>query len=84
MESPNLDYIKKLAAGDIEFEKKIIEILKNELPEEIKLYESFVFQNNYKDTADLVHKLKHKISILGLVNSYKIAVDFENNLLKKK
>ena len=33
-------------------------------------------------TADNVHKLKHKISILGLDKSYEIASAFENDLLK--
>jgi len=82
METANLTYIKNLSGGDISFEEKIITILKSELPEEQKTY-FFCLQNkNYKDTAEIVHKLKHKISILGLKKSYQIAVEFEENLLK--
>ena len=81
MESPNLNYIKNLSGGDLDFEGKIIEIVKKELPEEINFYERLVSEENFKETAEIVHKLKHKISILGLEKSYKIAVDFEKNLL---
>ena len=41
------------------------------------------FKNKkYKLAADNVHKLKHKISILGLEKSYEIAIAFENNLIE--
>ena len=83
MEAPNLNYIKNLCGEDQDFENKIIEIIKKELPEERKTYERFVFGDNYKDAAEIVHKLKHKISILGLEKSYGIAVDFEKNLLNE-
>jgi HPt (histidine-containing phosphotransfer) domain-containing protein len=83
METPNLNYIKNISGGDLEFERKIIEIVQKELPEEIKTYENFVSEDKYKNTAGLVHKLKHKISILGLEESYEIAVEFEHNLLNE-
>ena len=35
---------------------------------------------DYSRAAEKVHKLKHKISILGLEKSYEIAVEFEKNL----
>tara|TARA_B100000809_G_scaffold169704_1_gene167081 strand:- start:30150 stop:30473 length:324 start_codon:yes stop_codon:yes gene_type:complete len=84
METPNLNYIKNLSGGDLEFEKKIIDIIKKELPEEIKIYKTFVLEEKYKDIAEIVHKLKHKISILGLEKSYELAVAFEKNLLKRE
>ena len=83
MEKPNLNYIKSLSGGDLEFESKIIDVIKKELPDEIKIYETFVSENGYKETAEIVHKLKHKISILGLEKSYEIAVEFEKNLLEE-
>lgn len=82
MELPNLNYIKNLSGGDLDFENKIIQILKTELPEEIKVYEDFIGVVNFKDTAEIVHKLKHKISILGLEKSYETAVEYERNLLE--
>jgi HPt (histidine-containing phosphotransfer) domain-containing protein len=82
MKSPNLNYIRELSGGDQDFEKKIIEIIKKEFPEEKKVYFHNYNSNNYKLAADNVHKLKHKFSILGLGKGYEIAIAFENNLLK--
>ena len=80
MEQPNLNYIKDMSGGDADFEAKIIGILKAEFPEEKATYFDKVAQNDYKQIAEIVHKLKHKISILGLESSYKDAVEFEHNL----
>ena len=62
----------------IPFKEKLIHVIKEEFPEEKKNY--FKNANNLSKMADDVHKLKHKISILGLKESYKIAEDFEKNL----
>lgn len=83
MEQPNLSYIKQLSGGDKPFEDKLIAIIKTELPEEIAIYEKNIASNNFKKAAENVHKLKHKISILGLEESYEVAVNYENNLLEK-
>ena len=80
MEQPNLAYIKKLSGGDSEFENKILSILKEEFPIEYEVYENGISSMDYKATAEIVHKLKHKISILGLEKGYKIATEYENNL----
>ncbi len=80
MERPNLIYIHSLSQGEKAFEDKIIKILKTEFQDEIKRYYNNLKEKNYIKTAESVHKLKHKISILGLVKSYDIAVEFENNL----
>ena len=37
MKSPNLNYIRELSGGDQNFEKKIIDIIKKEFPEEMKV-----------------------------------------------
>lgn len=80
MEQANSEYIDQLSGNDIEFRKKIIEILKRELPEEVGTYRNQIQKKNYLMAAGCVHKLKHKISILGLKKSYYIAEQFENNL----
>jgi HPt (histidine-containing phosphotransfer) domain-containing protein len=80
MEQPNLDYINQLSAGNDAFKLKMITIIKAELPLEIEAYQSNISQNNFKLAAECVHKLKHKISILGLEKSYYIAEQFEDNL----
>ncbi|WP_442265904.1 Hpt domain-containing protein [Tenacibaculum sp. ZS6-P6] len=80
-EKPNLNYIKELSGGDQEFEEKMLSILKNELPVEIKTYENHVENQDFKQIAEIVHKIKHKISILGLEKSYESAVTYEKELL---
>jgi HPt (histidine-containing phosphotransfer) domain-containing protein len=82
MENPNLSYIKSLSGGESEFEEKLISIIKTEFPKEKSIYYDNLNAKNYAKAADDVHKLKHKISILGLEKSYEIAVDYENNLLE--
>tara|TARA_R110002111_G_scaffold260039_1_gene330728 strand:- start:9339 stop:9656 length:318 start_codon:yes stop_codon:yes gene_type:complete len=83
MEQPNLSYINSMSGGDKAFEQKLIDIIKKEFPEEKEVYFTNVKAKNYKLTAENVHKLKHKISILGLEKSYETAVAFENNLLEE-
>lgn len=80
MEQANSEYIDQLSGDNTEFRKKIIEILKRELPEEVGTYRNQIQNKNYLMAADCVHKLKHKISILGLKKSYYIAEQFEDNL----
>jgi HPt (histidine-containing phosphotransfer) domain-containing protein len=80
MEQPNFSYINSLSGGDKAFEAKIMDIIKNEYPQERDIYLKNIAAKNFKEAAENVHKLKHKISILGLENSYKVASQFENNL----
>ena len=82
MEQPNFSYINSLSGGDKAFEAKIMDIIKNEYPQERDIYLKNIAAKNFKEAAENVHKLKHKISILGLEKSYETAVAFENNLLE--
>ena len=84
MEKPNQNYINDLSLGDIAFKQKLISILKDEYPRERAIYFKNINSKDYKLAAENVHKLKHKISILGLEKSYEIAMAFENNLLEGK
>jgi hypothetical protein len=81
MEQPNFSYIHSMSGGDKAFEEKLIGIIKAEFPEEKQVYFENITAENYKLTAENVHKLKHKISILGLEKSYDVAVNYENNLI---
>ncbi|MDN3667405.1 Hpt domain-containing protein [Algibacter miyuki] len=81
-EQPNLSYIHNMSGGDKAFEQKLIDIIKLEFPQEKEVYYDNLVAKNFKQTAENVHKLKHKISILGLEKSYEIAVAFEENLLE--
>ena len=80
METPNLDYIIQLADGSQEFIDEVISVLKKEIITETETYLKSITEKNYKATAEIVHKIKHKISLLSLEKSYYIAQEFENNL----
>jgi len=82
MEQPNLSYIESMSGGDKAFEQKLIDIIQKEFPEEKQVYFNNIGACNFKAAAENVHKLKHKISILGLTKSYDVAVDYEHNLLE--
>lgn len=84
MEQPNLDYIKTLSDGDEQFEAKIISVLKKELPAEIEEFKKSLKDMDFVKSAENVHKLKHKISILGLTKAYEEAASFENDLKKNQ
>ncbi|OYU79734.1 MAG: histidine kinase [Flavobacterium sp. BFFFF1] len=82
MEQPNNNYIEQLSGDSIDFREKMIAILKRELPEEITTFQNQIQNSNFAEAAQSVHKLKHKISILGLEKSYYIAEEFEEQLKK--
>ena len=79
-EEPNLRYIKDLAASDTAFEKKFIGILQEEFPLEKEEYLQNMKEDKTREAALNVHKLKHKFNILGLEESYKLAVAYEEDL----
>lgn len=79
-EIPNLNYLSQFSKGDKSFEQKMIGIVKSEFPNEKEIYYNNYQNKNYKLAAENVHKIKHKISILGLEKSYYMATDHENNL----
>lgn len=82
MEEPNLNYIKELSDGDLSFEESIINVLKKEFPEELLLFTKNYADKNFLEAAINVHKIKHKISILGLKKGLELASSFENGLKK--
>ena len=84
MEIPNFKYIQELSEGDAAFQNQLISIIKKELPQEIKSYQNYSQLLDYKQMAASVHKLKHKISILGLEKGYEVASCFEENLRKQQ
>ena len=83
MEQPNLSYIHSMSGGDKAFEEKLIGIIKREFPEERQEYLDNIVAKNYKLAAGNVHKLKHKISILGYEKGYDVAQKFENSLKER-
>lgn len=84
MEQPNLDYINELASGDAEFKEELIQTLINEFEKENKKIRTLLKNKNYLEATKLVHKIKHKISLLNMEKSYYIAERFESNLKNEK
>jgi len=84
METPNLDYLDALAGDDLEFRDRFLNIVKAELPEETDAYYENLKKNELKAASEDVHKLKHKINILGLNLSYDIAARYEEELREGK
>ena len=79
-EQPNLDYIDKLAAGDEAVRKRLISVLKQEFPIEVAIYREQILNSIYLQAAESVHKIRHKIGLLGLENSYFSSKIYEQNL----
>lgn len=82
MEQPNLTYIEKLAGNDEVFKNKFIAILKDEFPIEKEEYYNSLNASKTNETALIVHKLKHKLNILGLEEAYGLSVIYEEELKK--
>jgi HPt (histidine-containing phosphotransfer) domain-containing protein len=79
-EQPNLDYFNEIANGEAAILNKLISILKSEFPQQLESYNQNILDANYIEAAEALHKLKHKVGLLGLENGYAIANQYENNL----
>jgi len=82
METPTLTHIKKIAEGDEDFQSSLILILKRELPKEFSSYKDLIKEKAFSKASEIVHKMRHKIIILGLEEGHKIASQLENELKK--
>lgn len=80
METPNLDYIRQISDGDIDFEKTLLSILKLEFPAECKLLNDNFDNNNFDEVALNIHKIKHKLGMLGMHNSVDLASKCEKSI----
>ena len=80
MEQPNLTVIKEIAGSDKEFQNNLLEIIKLEFHLEVELFNLNFSQNKFKEASYNVHKIKHKISLLGLEKGFETAYDYENSL----
>ena len=80
MELPNFTYINDLAGNDEAFKARLVSVIKAELPGEIAEYKKSLHLASYAEAANHVHKLKHKISVMGMEKSYYLAEKFEDNL----
>ncbi|QBZ96589.1 Hpt domain-containing protein [Flavobacterium sangjuense] len=79
MEKPNIEYINKLSRNEEVIKQKFIAVLKFELPIEVDAYYVSLHLKKWPQTMECIHKLKHKIAILGLENSYHLADEYEKS-----
>ena len=82
-ELPNLDYITQLSKGNTLFVQNLVDIIKKELPGEIETYQLHLNEGDFNQSAWYVHKISHKIRILGLESAYKMAEEYRMGLLRK-
>jgi len=78
--SYNLDYIFKISKRDPEFIDQFWSIVKKEWPQETEEYRRLISEQEYKDAASLVHKLKHKFVLLGAKEGHQLAALHEKSL----
>lgn len=83
MESPNISYLDAIAGDDQAFRDRFIQILKTEFPQELKEYHTNIEDKDYEATANIVHKIKHKLNICGVEDGYNFAVRYEEELRNK-
>ncbi len=81
---PNLNYINEISDNDLTFKNKIIAIIKRDFPLENEDFIKHYKCKKHLLAAESVHKLKHKINMLGLKKGYDTAVKFENELRDNK
>ncbi|QTD38745.1 Hpt domain-containing protein [Polaribacter batillariae] len=80
MEKPNLNYIQQISAGDKDFELSMLTILKDEFPKELYLIKKSFKEENYRKLSFSIHKIKHKISMLGMEKSFDLASEIEQEI----
>lgn len=80
IERPNLSYIKEIAGGNKEFEKKFLSIVQVEFPRERASYNDLILNEEYEEASKVVHKIKHKLGILSLNEGYQVAIAYETEL----
>jgi len=84
MESPNFNYIDDIARGDENVRKALLGVIQKEFPLEKETYNKNLETNDFKQIEDIVHRIKHKFSILGLEKSYENANKYEKSLREGK
>jgi hypothetical protein len=79
-ELPNLSYVVSLVGDDFDFKEKFLAIIKHEFPFELGLYTFHIKRDEPRHAAEYVHKLKYRISALGMDQAFEFADKFEERL----
>lgn len=79
-EIPNLSYVISLVKNDFEFKSKFLAIIKAEFPIELEKYLQHMRREEPRAAAELVHKLKYRVSALGMNKSFELTEKHEERL----
>ena len=80
-ERPSLNYVENLVvARDAEFEKKFVTLLKSEFSWDLGKYLYHIKLDEPRAAAEIVHKLKYKISVLGMKKTFVFAEEHKERL----
>jgi hypothetical protein len=77
---PNFDYFHQLARGDEAFLQELKLVMIKELPQEKHNYALCIAAENLAGAAAMVHKMKHKVGLLGMKEAYEQVQIYENAL----
>ena len=80
-ERPSLNYVENLVgARDLEFERKFVTLLKSEFSWDLGKYLYHIKLDEPRAAAEIVHKLKYKISVLGMEKTFAFAEEHKERL----
>ncbi|MFC4268115.1 Hpt domain-containing protein [Polaribacter marinivivus] len=82
MEKPNMQVIEEISGNDEDFKKNLLEIIKKEFSKEFENYNHSYLKKDFEEASECVHKLKHKISLLGFKEELQKAALFEKEVKK--
>ncbi len=84
MKFPNSIFLEEQAQNNTVIVTRILEVMKEEFITEMEVYLSYMSNENYTEASKVVHKLKHKASLLNLDKEKAIELGkYEMDLLSK-
>ncbi len=72
----NLDYLKEVSGGNLEFEKTMITQFLKQAPGELDSMKEAFNKNNYPELAHIAHNFKTTVSFMGLANNLNYYLDY--------
>ena len=79
----NLNYLRELSGGSLTFEKEMIELFVNHVPEDLELLNISIIKSDFNSIKAIAHKLKSSFSLIGVEGSDELS-EIENNADSKK
>lgn len=79
----NLSYIDSIAGSNIELRHKLIKILHQDLQDALNEFDKNLGLSNFEEIAKILHKTKHKIKMLNLIDFLTFTQDLEKKCSSK-